>query len=59
MRHFLNDFAALVREREIILRPDKGSQTLFVEWPKREPEPAASTTTAVRSIRAIVADLQV
>lgn len=37
-------------EREIILRPDNGSQTLLVPLPNRDPEPAASTTIAMRSM---------
>jgi hypothetical protein len=30
-------------------RPANGRNTLLVSWPTREPEPAASRTTAVRT----------
>jgi len=40
--------AAFAMDREMILRPLRGSQTLFVTCPKREPVPAAKTTIASR-----------
>ena len=46
--HLSNAFVAIVSDREIMRRPLRGSQTLFVMCPKRVPEPAARITTAGR-----------
>jgi hypothetical protein len=49
----------LLIDREIMRLPDNGNQILLVAWPNLAPDPAASTTTATRSMRLIVADLPI
>ena len=46
VRPCLKFFEALTSDLEIMRRPLSGNQTLLVVWPKRVPEPAASTTSA-------------
>jgi hypothetical protein len=46
VRPCLKFFEAFTSDLEIMRRPLNGNQTLLVVWPKRVPEPAASTTSA-------------